>query len=90
MGTRLDKIIIDHCRKTLPVRRRTSPVSWRCVLVPVVTGICNLIDGPFDPYRGRVPVRDSAARFVRSIEDMTHLIIPYADHFKECSCPHLD
>jgi hypothetical protein len=48
MGTRLDKMIIGHCRKTLPVQRRTSPVSWRCVL-PVVPGICNLINGLFDP-----------------------------------------
>jgi hypothetical protein len=39
MGTRLDKIIIGHGRKTAPARRRTSPVSWRCVL-PVVPGIC--------------------------------------------------
>ena len=48
MDTRLDKIIIGHCRKTVPVRRRTSPVSWRCVL-PVVPGICKLINGLFDP-----------------------------------------
>jgi hypothetical protein len=47
METRLDKIIIGHCRKTVPMRRRTSPVGWRCVL-PVVPGICNLLNGLFD------------------------------------------
>jgi len=47
METRLDKIIIGHCRKTVPMRRRASPVGWRYVL-PVVPGICNLINGLFD------------------------------------------
>ena len=80
MGTRLDKIIIGH-----------SPQD-AAVAEAHLTGklaVCAGSDGPGNlqsdqrahrSHRARVPVRDIVARFVRSIEEMTHLIISYVDY----------
>ena len=80
MGTRLDRIIIDHCRKTLPVRK--AHLTGKLAVCAGSCGPGNLQSDQraLRSHRGRVPVRDIAPRFVRSIEDMTHLIIPYADY----------
>ena len=59
---------------SLPLRRRTSGVSLRCVLVPVAPGIGNLINGLFNCHRGRVSAREIAARFVRSLGGVTQFI----------------